>query len=79
MWQQTKKQCKELHTKLTYIKGLIAAYDKSIASTWHAADCHVNAREHRHQTHSIAILQGVSQGKGILLIISQPLFHGLTG
>lgn len=33
MWQQTKKQCKELHTKLTYIKGLIAAYDKSIAST----------------------------------------------
>ncbi|KAL9986337.1 hypothetical protein ACROYT_G000474 [Oculina patagonica] len=33
LWQQTKKQCHELHTKLSYIKGLIAAYDKSAANT----------------------------------------------
>lgn len=36
-WQQTKKQCQELHSKLSYIKELItafdAAYDKSIANT----------------------------------------------
>lgn len=36
-WQQMKKQCQELHSKLSYIKGLIAAYDaaydKSIANT----------------------------------------------
>jgi len=33
LWQQMKKQCKELHTKLSYIKGLIAAYDKRVTNT----------------------------------------------
>lgn len=33
LWQQTKARCLELHTKLSYIKGLITAYDKSAANT----------------------------------------------
>ncbi|KAJ7384554.1 snRNA transcription by RNA polymerase II [Desmophyllum pertusum] len=33
LWQPTKKRCHDLHTKLTYIKGLISAYDKSDANT----------------------------------------------
>lgn len=33
LWKQTKARCLELHTKLSYIKGLITAYDKSAANT----------------------------------------------
>lgn len=45
LWQQMKKQCKELHTKLSYIKGLIAAYDKRVTNTWLSVDWYVNTEQ----------------------------------
>ena len=33
MWLPTKKRCQELHQKLSYIKTLVADYDKSAANT----------------------------------------------